>query len=351
MTLFNTISWHSLSFHLSSLHHLKLTLTLTLPWHVLSTHPHILSTYQHILSTYQHILSTHPPILSTYQLILSTYQHIHTSYQHITHPHINTSYQHIHPSYQLINTSTHPIHTSYQLINTSTHPIHTSTHLIHTSTHPINTSTHLINTSTHLINLSTHQHINTSTHRLRVPVVLGNGKPDLASVELWSRCVPEGFIFKVGDTLSLDVQHYRPEKIHFARKVKMQKYRALGRESGVVCAVKDQGFGFVRSHLRDTDMYFRTNEILGTNGENVAEATVVPGTGSYLCYPSHIFYISPLSFLCYPSHISYFPLLSSSIAPIIYITQLVYTVPSDIYYPSFIYVNAPIIYITPRSVR
>ena len=126
-------------------------------------------------------------------------------------------------------------------------------------------------------------------------MVLGNGKPDLASVELWSRCVPEGFIFKVGDTLSLDVQHYRPEKIHFARKVKMQKYRSLGRETGVVCAVKDQGFGFVLSHLRDTDMYFRTNEILGTNGENVAEAIVVPGmTSCVLPLTRRMYDITPL---------------------------------------------------------
>jgi len=42
--------------------------------------------------------------------------------------------------------------------------------------------------------------------RLRVPVPLGSGRPDLATVELWSRCVPEGFVFRVGDVLSLDVQ-------------------------------------------------------------------------------------------------------------------------------------------------
>jgi hypothetical protein len=42
--------------------------------------------------------------------------------------------------------------------------------------------------------------------RLRVPVPLGGGRPDLATVELWSRCVPEGFVFRVGDVLSLDVQ-------------------------------------------------------------------------------------------------------------------------------------------------
>ena len=117
-------------------------------------------------------------------------------------------------------------------------------------------------------------------------------------MELWSRCVPEGFIFKVGDIISLDVQHYRPEKIHFARKVKMQKYRTLGRETGVVCAVKDQGFGFVRSHLRDTDMYFRTNEILGSNGENVAEAVVAPGMVFLI---SSLFFLHYLSYMLIPS--------------------------------------------------
>lgn len=113
--------------------------------------------------------------------------------------------------------------------------------------------------------------------RLRAPLHLGEGKPDLAGVELWSRCVPEGFVFKIGDILTLDVQHYRPEKIHFARGVKVRKYRQLGREMGIVCSVKEQGFGFVKSHLRESDMYFRTSEVLGMGGEMVPEAEVVLG--------------------------------------------------------------------------
>jgi hypothetical protein len=61
---------------------------------------------------------------------------------------------------------------------------------------------------------------------------------------------------QIGDKLRLDVQNYRPEKIHFARAVKVSSFRKIGREAGVVCGIKE-GFGFVRSHLRDIDMYFR----------------------------------------------------------------------------------------------
>ena len=40
--------------------------------------------------------------------------------------------------------------------------------------------------------------------------------------------------------------------------MRVKRYRKVGRESGVVSQVREQGFGFVRSHARDTELYFRT---------------------------------------------------------------------------------------------
>ena len=101
------------------------------------------------------------------------------------------------------------------------------------------------------------------------------GQPDITHVELWPRCVPDGFIFRCGDRIELDVQNYRPEKINFARNVKILSFRKLGREHGRVRVVKkDQGFGFLHSALRDIDIYFRLSEVLGPNGDCIPEAHV-----------------------------------------------------------------------------
>jgi hypothetical protein len=74
------------------------------------------------------------------------------------------------------------------------------------------------------------------------------------------------------------VQNYRPEKIIFARAVKLQSFRKLGRETGVVCGVRDQGFGFVRSNVRDFNIFFRLSEVLGERGMPVKEGDICVGS-------------------------------------------------------------------------
>jgi hypothetical protein len=112
--------------------------------------------------------------------------------------------------------------------------------------------------------------------RLQHPIKLGPGKPDLAAIELWQRCLPEGLLCKVGDILKLDVQNYRPEKLFFARSVKVEKFRSLGRETGVVCSVREH-FGFVKSNIRDVDIYFRTSEVIDEKGGVLPENQVKEG--------------------------------------------------------------------------
>lgn len=105
--------------------------------------------------------------------------------------------------------------------------------------------------------------------------IIRDGLPDINEVELWPRCVPEGLIFRVGDKIELDVQNYRPEKINFARSVKVLSFRKLGREQGRVCSIKkDSGFGFLHSSERHIDVYFRLNEVLGPNGELIQESNI-----------------------------------------------------------------------------
>ena len=109
------------------------------------------------------------------------------------------------------------------------------------------------------------------------------GHPDIDRVELWARCVPEGLLFRVGDRLELDVQNYRPEKINFARNVRVLSFRKLGREVGRVQSLKkDQSFkfGFLRSSQRENDIFFHLGEVLGPNGsEFVPEANITLNLG------------------------------------------------------------------------
>lgn len=102
--------------------------------------------------------------------------------------------------------------------------------------------------------------------------------PDITEVELWPRCLSESLAFmqfRVGDEVTIDVQHYRPEKLFFARSVEIQSLRKLGRELGIVCSVRDQlGFGFIKSFTRDSDLYFRTAEVLDGCNSAVAESDV-----------------------------------------------------------------------------
>jgi hypothetical protein len=84
-------------------------------------------------------------------------------------------------------------------------------------------------------------------------------------------------MIQVGDRLRLDVQNYRPEKILFARAVKLRSFRKLGRETGLVCEVRDHGFGFVRSHIRDFNIFFRLSEVITEAGTPVREGDITVG--------------------------------------------------------------------------
>ena len=82
----------------------------------------------------------------------------------------------------------------------------------------------------------------------------------------------------MGDSLRLDVQNYRPEKILFARAVKLKSFRKLGRETGVVCGVRDQGLGLVRSNAREYNIFFRFADVITEGGVAVQEGQVVMGS-------------------------------------------------------------------------
>jgi len=82
-------------------------------------------------------------------------------------------------------------------------------------------------------------------------------------VELWPRCMPEDMIVREGDILTIDVKNYRPDALIFARKIKIDNYRKLGREEGVIRSLKaDGGFGFITSRTGGggKDVYFRMSD-------------------------------------------------------------------------------------------
>ncbi|CAE7706931.1 unnamed protein product, partial [Symbiodinium microadriaticum] len=100
------------------------------------------------------------------------------------------------------------------------------------------------------------------------------------TVELWARCLSEGMSahLRLGDELRLDVTHYRPEKLIFARNVSVEKFFSVGRCFGTVCDVKvSRGFGFLRSAMGDVDAYFRIGEVVGADGQTLEERAVVLG--------------------------------------------------------------------------
>lgn len=109
--------------------------------------------------------------------------------------------------------------------------------------------------------------------RLLEPVeTVENGvtkKVDL--VEIWPRCCHASLVFRVGDIIRIDVTYYRPEKLYFARSVVVHSHRKLGREGGTICRIRDQGFGFLHSEIRNIDVYFRTAEVVGLSGEVLEE--------------------------------------------------------------------------------
>lgn len=102
--------------------------------------------------------------------------------------------------------------------------------------------------------------------------------PSVSTIELWQRCLPEELVCRVGDVLQLDVHYYRPEKLFFARSVKVVKYRALGREKGYVCALKENGFGFIHSPVRGADAYFKSPQVLNSESLPAPESALKIGT-------------------------------------------------------------------------
>ena len=92
-------------------------------------------------------------------------------------------------------------------------------------------------------------------------------------VELWQRCLSDGVQCRVGDELEIDVIHYRPENLFFARNVKTKKYFALFREYGrIKRIVKEGGFAFVRSMNRSNDLYFRLSDVTAAADTDTAGA-------------------------------------------------------------------------------
>lgn len=105
-------------------------------------------------------------------------------------------------------------------------------------------------------------------------------------VELWPRCMPEGLMLRIGDSILCDVVHYRPEKLIFARSIRVLSMRKLGRELGTVVKLQRRGgdgggssgqFGFIRPDNRDHDVFFRIPDVVGPNGLMLPDADVAVG--------------------------------------------------------------------------
>jgi hypothetical protein len=84
-------------------------------------------------------------------------------------------------------------------------------------------------------------------------------------VELWGRCMPDGLAstLRIGDLLKIDAIFYCPEKLIFARNIRIEKYRSLGRLQGSICEIKDgRGYGFIKCLYGGPDTYFKTSEVI-----------------------------------------------------------------------------------------
>ncbi len=112
---------------------------------------------------------------------------------------------------------------------------------------------------------------------LHTPIT-GTDNNIIKEVQLWGRCLPDGLILRCGDVISIKVQYYRPEKLIFARDVSIISYRSFGRETGRVGIIKDQvdkAYGFIKCNHRDSDLYFRTNEVMDINTNKMLDESVV----------------------------------------------------------------------------
>ena len=134
-------------------------------------------------------------------------------------------------------------------------------------------------TATVVLNCETHPEESPGMLRLHSPIsinkeIAGLDGTELKEVELWQRCLPEEFICKIGDVVTLDVHYYKPEKLFFARSVRIKCFRKLGRETGRVVAIKEHGFGFVHSASRSVDIYFKSTLVVGPSGAFVSESSL-----------------------------------------------------------------------------
>jgi hypothetical protein len=80
-------------------------------------------------------------------------------------------------------------------------------------------------------------------------------------------------VCKLGDQLKLNVHHYKPDDLIFARNIVFEKYRKLGRESGYICSLKEK-FGFIKSLSRGIDIYFKLNEVSSISGKMLSENNI-----------------------------------------------------------------------------
>lgn len=94
---------------------------------------------------------------------------------------------------------------------------------------------------------------------------------EVKQLDLWSRCMPEDLILRKGDLLKVNLHYYRPEKIFFARNVRVMELFPLGRDTGTIVTIKEGSFGFIKSEMRKCDLYFRTNQVLSKNGTLMKE--------------------------------------------------------------------------------
>lgn len=104
-----------------------------------------------------------------------------------------------------------------------------------------------------------------------------NSDKIITSVDLWQRCMPDDLTVKKGDSLLINVHFYRPEKLFFARAVRVGKYFPVGRDTGSIVALKEQAFGFILSDTRKVDLYFKSNHVVDGNGEMMAASDLSNG--------------------------------------------------------------------------
>ena len=63
---------------------------------------------------------------------------------------------------------------------------------------------------------------------LHAPIARGD-EPALSEIELWPRCMNSAITCKAGDVFRVDVKHYRPDNLIFARNIVVEKFSKLGR--------------------------------------------------------------------------------------------------------------------------